>query len=689
MDETNDETTAIKTDDLPLGRILLAVFCTAVADWLFFDHPFGFTVGLFGALLLALVLFSPGRTRGRIEYLLATAAFGLCLRAVYEPGPPVVALFGAILLSLALTRRDGWTADAWTWVRRWANWIAHGLIAATGEVVLVAAGIVASMLSDRARRSLRHWLLPVALGAVFVALFAVANPLVSKALQNAWALIAQHSLPHPSALRIVFWIVSAVAVAALLTYTTRIASSDPAAGSKPGAAWLSPQVIRRALILFNVLFAAQTVLDAMYLWGGARLPADLTYAEYAHRGAYVLVLTALLAGAFALVAFRPGADDAGLRLERGLVYLWLAQNVFLVVSSAWRLGLYVDAYSLTRLRVAAALWMLLVIAGLILVAIRIATRRTGRWLVNANATAVLAVLYGAAMTGVDAHIAWFNVRHCAEIRGDDHPEADVEYLRRLGFDALPALRWLSAQCPDFDNAPAWLEARSDLSRELTATLSDWRGWTWRRASLVAPLNPVDEEDAFSYGSVVRVSGNSVVVSEYDFESNKMMEMTYATGPETVFDDDSDLSQLKAGDDVLLEYSSTNGHRFATGLIRERPEAESETPAPPVVEAPPPPRPQLRYPVLYPPRPIAIGTVTSTGRVVALRPGKIVLRVPGDPPGSTTNRDFAITVRAELRGLTSLSDLQVDQRVVFRHAVRDGRPAIVELAARGAVLTGKP
>ena len=53
----------------------------------------------------------------------------------------------------------------------------------------------------------------------------------------------------------------------------------------------------RSLILFNLLFAVQTVLDIVYLWGNVALPADISYASYAHRGAYPLILTALIAAA--------------------------------------------------------------------------------------------------------------------------------------------------------------------------------------------------------------------------------------------------------------------------------------------------------------------------------------------------------------------------------------------------------
>ena len=69
----------------------------------------------------------------------------------------------------------------------------------------------------------------------------------------------------------------------------------------------------RSLVLFNLLFAVQTVMDVHYLWRGAALPDGMTYATYAHRGAYPLIVTALLAAGFVLVAMRPAATPSARR----------------------------------------------------------------------------------------------------------------------------------------------------------------------------------------------------------------------------------------------------------------------------------------------------------------------------------------------------------------------------------------
>ena len=91
---------------------------------------------------------------------------------------------------------------------------------------------------------------------------------------------------------------------------------------------------------------------------------------------------------------RPGGPAEQSRLIRPLVLLWTGQNVLLVVSSIFRLDLYVAAYSLTYLRLAAFIWMGLVAAGLVLMLIQIKLKKSNSWLISANAISLALVLYG-------------------------------------------------------------------------------------------------------------------------------------------------------------------------------------------------------------------------------------------------------------------------------------------------------
>ena len=236
--------------------------------------------------------------------------------------------------------------------------------------------------------------------------------------------------------------------------------------------------ILRSLILFNLLFAVQTVLDVAYLWGNATLPADISYASYAHRGAYPLIVTALLAAGFVLAAMRPGGPAEQSRVIRPLVYLWVAQNVLLVLSSILRLDLYVQIYLLTWWRVAAFIWMVLVALGLVLIVARIVLNRSNDWLIRANLITLTATLYICSLVNFAAIIADYNVSHSREAAGKG-VWIDMNYLFSLGPQALPAIDRAIA-LRGFD--PTLVSRRGCLVEQQRREMASWRSWglrSWR------------------------------------------------------------------------------------------------------------------------------------------------------------------------------------------------------------------
>jgi len=329
------------------------------------------------------------------------------------------------------------------------------------------------------------WLVPVALGGVFVFLLVSANPLLEK-----WVRLMNpgDAASYVSLGRILFWTValsivwpfiqvwwrSKVEAAPALDDTTA-AEREP---SSPRAEFFGVATILRSLVLFNLLFAVQTILDAIYLWGNAALPADISYASYAHRGAYPLIVTALLAAGFVLAAMRPGGPAEQSRVVRPLVYLWVAQNVLLVLSSILRLDLYVQIYLLTSWRIAAFIWMLLVATGLVLIVARIALQRSNGWLYRLNLVAVLLTLYACSLTNFVGVIADYNVSHSREATGKG-VNVDINYLLSLGPQALPGIN-KSSRIREGD----WtlMASRDSLTEKFRRETASWRAWglrNWR------------------------------------------------------------------------------------------------------------------------------------------------------------------------------------------------------------------
>jgi hypothetical protein len=318
--------------------------------------------------------------------------------------------------------------------------------------------------------------LPLIGGALFVGLFASANPIIAGALSSV-------QLPELDItfIRMICWGVVFVCVWATFRPPRRLARSQtrPAAPLEvqelPG---LTVGSVTLALIVFNALFAIENGLDIAFLWSGAALPPGMTLAEYAHRGAYPLIATALLAGGFSLVLTREGSETATRRTVRGLVGLWVLQNLMLCASSILRTVDYVEAYSLTRFRIAALLWMALVFFGLALIGWRLLRRKSRSWLINANAFALAAVLVFASAADFGEIAATWNVRHAKEAGGGGAP-LDVCYLETLGPSALlPILEAEQRNLgPDVRARLARVEV--DALASVEAAQQKWSSWTWR------------------------------------------------------------------------------------------------------------------------------------------------------------------------------------------------------------------
>lgn len=514
-----------------LGATLLAV---GFADWLFYGHPIGGNAGLFAAALVGLLALRGGgflRTwAGRVVLL---GSGGLIAALVEEPTPIAIILTSLAVAMLAVLNRNRWPGGVREWVPRLVEALGAALLRVVTDNRIAARWFGRHPLSMAGPARLATvWVLPVALGTVFVLLFRAANPVIAQLVSYAvdeggrWLshITGIFNLP-----RNFFWLVVACVVYALLRVRRfrrrpvaravdakgRPVDAPDAAGlaaedSAPITYSLSPRasfsmgVIVRCLLVFNVLFALQTSLDAAYLFGGAALPEGMDYAEYAHRGAYPLVATALLAAVFVLAAFRPGGAAERSVLARRLVYAWVAQNVFLTATAAMRLDLYVGVYSLTRLRVAAGVWMLLVATGLIWIGCRIVFRRDNAWLLNANVLTALAVLYACCFINFDRVIADYNVAHCHEAGGEG-VAIDLEYLKELGIESLPALRWIAPALEPQRQRAA--EAYADgLLDELREDLRDWRGWTLRRGRIWNRAAEGNKSSSSMYTSPVSTAG---------------------------------------------------------------------------------------------------------------------------------------------------------------------------------------
>lgn len=483
------------------SRFGVAVLLVVLADFLFYGQPAGITVFLFAILIAAAVVAVHPAAFSDIRVWLKPAALLVALLPLAENVSPLsvsIALAALVIFALSLSGR-----------------LRHSIARIPGQVALFGLAAPFRFIRDfiRWRKTARRfgrrrvrlaaiavWVMPLTLGAVFLALFGAANPVIEYWL----SLIDLLKLLDLIQLaRIAFWLFVLAGVWAFLRprlprFSKRVSRPNLAAARPATNAQrhvvedivFGKAAILRALIVFNVLFALQTGLDATYLWGGVALPDGLSYAAYAHRGAYPLIVTALLAAGFVLAALRPGSETSGDPLIRRLVYAWVAQNIMLVISSILRLDLYIGIYALTYWRIAAFVWMGLVAAGLALIIARIALRKSNEWLTCANLLTLSATLYACCFINFAATIANYNVDHSLEMTGQGIP-LDAWYLRSLGPGAFPALdRFFDHQDKTVAaGAVRELEGLRASDEDWYRTVQqNWRAWSFRDWRLLRYLD---------------------------------------------------------------------------------------------------------------------------------------------------------------------------------------------------------
>lgn len=474
-------------------RIGIILLLTLAADFLLFRQPLGISVFIFTSLV-------------------AVAVIALHPRSPYPGSLPVkLAIAGAAVMPLAENVSPLSAAVSTIGLSVFALSISARLRSGSTNVLRLVAGFLVtipfSLLHDirRLRKltrtdkgvrfaSLAAWTLTVALGGVFITLFGIANPVIGYWIS---LIDLRAILELLDIWRLAFWLIVIGLVWGFLRprlprwsrryISSAVGTATPDQDGRPATtlqqAIFGTAAILRALVVFNLLFAVQTVLDGAYLWGGVELPAGMTYATYAHRGAYALIVTALLAAVFVLAALRPGSPTSADRRVRTLVYLWSAQNVVLVISSILRLDLYVGIYSLTYWRVAAFIWMGLVAMGIVLIVARIMLDKSNEWLLGANMLTLSAVLYTCCFVNFAAIIAHYNVTHSREMSGGG-PELDWHYLRSLGPAAIPATE-LFFQRPEGIHPEAAMKywtIRNEVDRFRTDQ-QNWRAWSFRNFRL--------------------------------------------------------------------------------------------------------------------------------------------------------------------------------------------------------------
>ncbi len=447
-----------------MRTLAIAFFLGLTGDLLLRAMPWGINVPLYALLLLGCAAFL---LRDPRTFLTASigglaAAAGLAWRDSAALTHLDVLLFMFFAGFLTLRARG---------VNEWATGILRAGAALMFSAILCVAGVFQAFFFDakwrelkpgeQARRVLvvvRGLAIALPLLLIFLALLTSADAAFASIVRDIFNIDIPRLISH-----IVLTIFFTCVAAGLLR--SALHAHDLYDPPRPSFLHLGSGETTVAIASIDILFAAFVAVQFRYFFGGAtlvKLAPKLTYAEYARRGFFELVAVAALVLPALLIADWLITNRTPLFRALALTQVLL---VFVILVSAYRrMGLYVEEFGLTELRVYTTAFMFLLGALLTWFALTVLTGHRERFFIGAIASGMIVVIALHFVNPDDLIVRTNMARAAAGKRA-----LDTNYTTQLSNDAVPALMPVAAQ-------PCVAHHLLKIDRT-----GDWRSWNASRA----------------------------------------------------------------------------------------------------------------------------------------------------------------------------------------------------------------
>ena len=189
-----------------------------------------------------------------------------------------------------------------------------------------------------------------------------------------------------------------------------------------------------SLVLLNIILLVNNILDLKYVWLGFTFSRDVSLSAYVHEGAGLLILSIILAMLLLLFFFRGNLNFyKKIKWLQYGAYLWIFQNLFLVVSVFIRDYYYISHYGFAYKRIGLLFFLAMVISGLLSVFIKIYFTKTAYYLLRLNSWVAIFLLVGASTVNWDVMIAKYNLARKSIL------PIDVPFLLSLSDCTLPII----------------------------------------------------------------------------------------------------------------------------------------------------------------------------------------------------------------------------------------------------------
>ncbi len=239
--------------------------------------------------------------------------------------------------------------------------------------------------------------------------------------------------------------------------------------------FFDPVILLTILVLINVIYAVFSVIQFAYLFGGSSfvLPSSYTYAEYARRGFFELVVVSIINFGILLfgIVFVKKENKKIFTAIRAFLTLLVVFTFVLLASAFYRMLVYEQAYGFTYLRVFVQTFMIMLFFLSIVNIIYIWYSKIP--IIKSYFIISLAVYIIMNFANVDVIIAKNNINRYYETG-----QIDMDYLKGLSYDAVPEMQKLLVSVKD-SSEPYEKQIAEDIIEdfeEKKIKLEDQKSW---------------------------------------------------------------------------------------------------------------------------------------------------------------------------------------------------------------------
>jgi hypothetical protein len=234
--------------------------------------------------------------------------------------------------------------------------------------------------------------------------------------------------------------------------------------------------------LLNVLIFLVNLLDFNFIFFNNKLPEGVTFAQFLHQGVGMLIVSIIISIIIVLFYFRGSLNFIEKsKVLKYLAYLWILQNIFMLISVCLKNHLYIDSYGLTYKRIGIYVYALLTIIGLVTTYLKVRNTQKNLFLIRVNGWTFYSVFVLSSFINWDQLIVDYNQKGKHEI--------DIYYMLSMSDSTLPSLISYSKKITDSKKREIYnrrLSDKIDNFKEVEVQKT-WKSWVFNYSKVKSQL----------------------------------------------------------------------------------------------------------------------------------------------------------------------------------------------------------